>query len=745
MSRRVKGALIAACLVLPVLYVAAGLPMLPESIAALAEVTPSPSKAQVPGGVNYLNRVILPAIRIVQANLARAGVPAASQGPPVYWEPPDTAPSGARPDRPRDGPTVSHPMLQNPLARRSREKVAATASRVSDVPVITIVENRAGQHSVATRLATLPGSPGPSPVPGAPVNIDASSLQLPRRQNLAELASLALPNTTAQAGTVQRAPVAPDQTHAPLAPAPQAQAPPPNLMAAALGMDTPDQPIIAPPGLHQVAPRYTGKLISLDLRSVDIRDFFRLIHRISGLNIVVDSDITGKVTLVLDDVPWDQALDLVLKNNGLGRVLEGNVLRIARIQTLEAEADQSQQLQDARLKGEPLITIVHRLHYASAEDQQPMTASSGMSGMSGMGGAGMGSSQQKPIPGVTTILKSTNGVLSPRGSVVSDPRDNAIIVTDVPSQIPIINSFIDKLDTKSKQLSIKVRVVLASNAFTRGLSSVLSASYRNKSGSTQAGSGTGSNTAGTFSNGMPVVGASPTSTQTLQSNSGSSSSSTTSQTFGTGVSPVKTGSVSTGQTISSVLNQAASVSQALTAPGFGAFAITNAGARYLINEALSAAEEHDQARTISRPTIVTQNNFPGTVMQGVQIPIQTSINLTVAVQYVNAALVLMVTPHITGDHKIFLDINVDNGSPGTISVQGVGISINTQAATTRVLVPDGGTVVFGGITVTTRARSATYVPLLGSIPVVGNLFKSSNVNDQNQELLFFVSPKILPD
>jgi type IV pilus secretin PilQ/predicted competence protein len=473
--------------------------------------------------------------------------------------------------------------------------------------------------------------------------------------------------------------------------------------AAAAPMDTPQTSIITPPGSHQLAPRYTGRLISLDLRSVDIRDFFRLIHRVSGLNIVVDSDVTGTVTLVLDDVPWDQALDLVLKNNGLGKVLEGNVLRIARVQTLEAEADEAQQLRDARLKSEALVTLVRRLHYASAEDQQPTMTSGSMGGMGGGGGMGgnMGG-QQKPIPGVVTILQGTKGILSPRGTVASDSRDNAVIVTDVPSQMPVIEAFIDKLDTKSKQLSIQVRVVLASSDFTRSLSSILSGSGHNSSGSTQTAYGTGTGIVGVpGAVGVTAAGGSGTTTTSL--------------------------------------------TPPLTAPGFGAFAITNAGARYLINAALSAAESRDQARTISRPTIVTQDNFPGMVMQGVQIPVQTSINLTVAVQYVNAALELMVTPRVTGNGQIYLDINVNNASPGTISVAGVGISINVQQATTRVLVPDGGTVVFGGITVTTRSRSATYVPLLGSIPVLGNLFKSSQTNDQNTELLFFVSPTVLPE
>ncbi len=451
----------------------------------------------------------------------------------------------------------------------------------------------------------------------------------------------------------------------------------------------------------QTPPEYTGKLISLDLRGVDIRDFFRLIHQVSGLNIVVDSDVAGQVTLVLDDVPWDQALDLVLKNNGLGRVLEGNVLRIARIQTLAAEADQTQQLRQAKLEAEPLITVVRGLHYASAEDQKPQLSTSGSATMPGMSGGGGGSmtGNLKPIPGVATILTSAKGVLSRRGSVVADPRDNAVVITDVPSQFPVINSFIDRLDTKSKQVSIQARVVLASSEFTRSLSSILSGSYGNRSGSTTSLGGTGTGIVGE-PGAVGVPGSSSSGTSTL--------------------------------------------SPAQTAAGFGAFAITNAGARYILNAAISAAEENDQARTISRPTIVTQNNFPGEVMQGVQIPVETSINLTVTTQYVNAALVLTVTPQVTVDNKVFLDIDVSDDTPGTLSTT-VGYSINVQEATAKVLVPDGGTVVFGGITVTTRSRSASYVPLIGNIPILGNLFKSSQVSDQDQELLFFVSPTVLPD
>jgi len=176
--------------------------------------------------------------------------------------------------------------------------------------------------------------------------------------------------------------------------------------------------------------------------------------------------------------------------------------------------------------------------------------------------------------------------------------------------------------------------------------------------------------------------------------------------------------------------------------GFGVYGISNVGSTYILNAVLAASETKSEAKTISRPTIITQNNIAGTVTQGTQIPIQTTINNTISIQYTSAALTLTVTPQITDDGNVFMNILVNNSAPGPV-LTSAGPSINTQSATTQVLVPDGGTVVFGGVTVTTRSKSATYVPLIGSIPIIGNLFKSSNVQDSDQELLFFVTPKIL--
>jgi type IV pilus assembly protein PilQ len=412
-------------------------------------------------------------------------------------------------------------------------------------------------------------------------------------------------------------------------------------------------------------PQYTGEPISLNLKDVDLKDFFRLIHEISGLNIIVDPNVTGSVTMVLDSVPWDQALDIVLKNNRLGKTLEGNVLRIARLDTLTSEQESAAKLTAAREEAAPLVTLFRPVNYAKAST-------------------------------ISTLLKSWagGGALSKRGNVLVDDRTNTLIISDIQTQIPIIENIISKLDKKAKQVAIEARIVLATSTFIRNLQSALSGSFINKSGST--------------------VGTGITGT-------------------GAAVTPQVTLSNPPAPAISVVPTSAA---------GFGAFAVSNASARYVINAAIAAAENLSQAKTISRPTIVTQNNVQGMVQQGTQIPIQTNINNTIAIQYVNATLQLQVTPQVTDDGNIFMIINVMNASPGPALTQS-GPSINTQTATTQVLVPDGGTVVFGGITVTQRTKSLTYVPLLGSIPVIGHLFKTSNTQDTDNELLFFVSPRIL--
>jgi type IV pilus assembly protein PilQ len=411
-------------------------------------------------------------------------------------------------------------------------------------------------------------------------------------------------------------------------------------------------------GASKERPKYTGKIISLNLKEVDLKDFFRLIHEISGLNIIVDSDVSGTVTLVLDDVPWDQALDIVLKDNGLGDQLEGNVLRIAKLSTLVAEQQEVQRFSAAKEESAPLVTVFRPINYAKAAT-------------------------------IAALLKSWagGGALSRRGTVLVDDRTNTLIISDIQTQIPAIESVVNKLDRKAQQISIEARIIRATSDFARNLSTALSFAQRNRSGSLTTGGATGSQVSGQPLS-PPTVTTSP-------------------------------------------------------ATGFGVFVISNLGANYAINAAIAAAESQDEAKTISRPSIVTQNNVEGTVIQGTQIPIQTTINNTISVQYVQASLELQVTPQVTDDGHIFLTISIQNSSPGP-ALTYAGPTINTQSATTQVLVPNGGTVVFGGVTVTTRSTSSTGIPLLESIPILGHLFKNTTVEKNDQELLFFVTPKILP-
>jgi len=407
----------------------------------------------------------------------------------------------------------------------------------------------------------------------------------------------------------------------------------------------------------QVGLKYTGKRISLNLKGVDIRDFFRLIHEVSGLNIIVDPDVSGSVTVVLDDVPWDQALDLVLNNNGLGDRLEGNVLRIARLSTLTSEQEERKKLAMAREDSAPLATVFRPLSYAKAAT-------------------------------LAALLKTWvgGGALSPRGTVLVDDRSNTLIISDIASHIPRIETIVSKLDRKAQQVSIQARIIRATSDFARNLSTALSFAQRNGSGSFGTGGATGNGVSGEPLT-PPTVTTSP-------------------------------------------------------ATGFGVFVLSNLGRNYAISAAIAAAETHDQAKTISQPSIVTQNNVEGTVIQGTQIPIQTTINNTISVQYVQASLQLKVTPQVTQDGNVFLTIDVENSTPGP-ALTLAGPTINTQSATTQVLVPDGGTVVFGGVTVHTKSNSATGVPLLDSVPIFGHLFKSTNSQSNDQELLFFVTPKIL--
>jgi type IV pilus assembly protein PilQ len=423
-----------------------------------------------------------------------------------------------------------------------------------------------------------------------------------------------------------------------------------------------------------VGPKYTGEPISVNLKDVDLKDFFRLIHEISGLNVVLDPEVHGTLTVVLDDVPWDQALDIVLKNNDLARELEGNVLRIATVDTLKKEADGRRAQVEAEALAVEKVSVTRFLSYAHAKD----------------------------------VIITVKKFLSVRGDVVADERTNAVIVNDIPKVIPVIDRLLTQLDRKTQEVEIEARVVAATRSFARDIG-------------TQLGFGWG--------NGHSAIGGA--------SAAGSSPTTVNGLTPGYVTVPGTTGS-STGSSIPLFSNLGS------TSPTSG-FTFLNASNTVRIDAVLTMAESRGLLKVLSRPRVVTQNNIQALVRQGVRVPIVTQAQLggPPTVTYVDAFLRLTVTPQITSENTIFLNVDVENTTPNFgQEVQG-NPELITQQATTQVLVTDGGTVVIGGVIQTQNSVNIDQVPLLGNIPILGNLFKHVQVTTSNQELIFFITPRII--
>jgi type IV pilus assembly protein PilQ len=420
-----------------------------------------------------------------------------------------------------------------------------------------------------------------------------------------------------------------------------------------------------------VGPKYTGEPISVNLKDVDLKDFFRLIHEISGLNVVLDPNVHGTLTIVLDDVPWDQALDIVLKNNGLARELEGNVLRIATVDTLKHEADARRAQVESEAMAVDKVSVTRFLSYAKAKD----------------------------------VILTVKKFLSQRGDVVADERTNAVIIHDIPKTIPTIDRLLTQLDRKTQEVEIEARVVAATRQFARDIG-------------TQFGFGWG--------DGHSAVG-------------GASSAGSSPTTVG-GLTPgyITLAGSGTGQTIPLFSNLP------VTGPTSG-LSFVNASNTVRIDMVLTMAESRGLLKVLSRPRVVTQNNIQALVKQGVRVPIVTQAQLggPPTVSYVDAFLRLTVTPQITSENTIFLNVDVENTTPNFgQEVQG-NPELITQQATTQVLVTDGGTVVIGGVIQTQNSINITQVPVLGNLPFLGNLFKHTQVQTSNQELIFFITPRII--
>jgi len=425
-------------------------------------------------------------------------------------------------------------------------------------------------------------------------------------------------------------------------------------------------------------PGYRGERLSLNFQNIDVRSLLQVFADFTNLNIVTSDSVTGTLSLRLKDVPWDQALQIVLDSKGLASRRNGNVLWVAprgELATKEkAELESQQQVTEL----EPLRSQVFRLNYQRADDVRNMLLGTGAAG----GGAAGGTASR---------------ILSKRGSLTSDARTNQLFVSDIPSKLEEVQAFLQKIDIPVRQVMIEARIVEADDTFSRNLGAKLGFASKTN------GAGYGN----TYTN---VV--SPVTQNATWDNSPAISFPAN------GINGVNAASV--------------------------AVSLFNAGAGRFLALELSALEADGRGKIVSSPRVVTADNIKALIEQGTEIPYQqaTSSGAT-SVSFKKANLKLEVTPKITPDGNIFLDVDVNKDSVGIQTTN--GFAIDTKHVQTQVLVENGGTVVIGGIYTQNERTDINKVPLLGDIPVLGNLFKSTAKINNRTELLVFLTPRVLSD
>jgi type IV pilus assembly protein PilQ len=312
-----------------------------------------------------------------------------------------------------------------------------------------------------------------------------------------------------------------------------------------------------------------------------------------------------------------------------------------------------------------------------------------------------------------TLKDTFKKFLTSRGDILADPRSNQLIIRDIPSVIPTIDNLIHQLDRKSQQVEIEARIVAATRAFAQDIGTVLGFAGTTTSGRS-------------IFDGAPVVGGSGiTSSGSIPPNPIS----------------IPTG-VPSGNGVTSGLPLNINLGANAPTSGFG---FSHRSPNFAVDFFITAAESKGIGKLLSKPRVVTQNNEKATVKQGVKIPIQTTINNTISVQYIDAVLKLEVTPQITADGTVFMDVLVENTQidPGIPRIQGVP-ALDTQAAESRITVADGATVVVGGVIITNTQVNVNEVPIIGSLPIIGRLFRRNTTSINTSELLFFLTPRIIP-
>lgn len=447
-------------------------------------------------------------------------------------------------------------------------------------------------------------------------------------------------------------------------------------------------------------PGYAGDKLSLNFQNIEVRALLQVIADFTNFNVVTSDTVTGSVTLRLKDVPWDQALDIIMQAKGLGLKKSGNVLWIAPKDELAAKEKLDLESKAAIAQLEPLRTQSFQLNYVKSEDLAKGLTGQGISGSGGSNGSGGGTR-----------------ILSARGSVIFEPRTNQLFVSDIPSKLEEIQAMIAKIDIPVRQVLIEARIVEANDKFGRSLGVKLGAAdVRGLQGGIPGYSVGGSNyvTVGGNYNGVGYQTGLNTDNNYNNTQFVNLAANTSSDAFSGG--------------------NAATV----------ALSLFSATANRFLNLELSALESDGKGKVVSSPRVITADQVKALIEQGEELPYQVATaSGATSVQFRKANLKLEVTPQITPEGSVILSVDVNKDSRGTLTPQ--GYAINTKHVQTQVLVENGGTVVIGGIYTQDEGETVNKVPLLGDVPILGNLFKNKTRTTSKTELLIFLTPKVVSE
>ncbi|UUX96538.1 type IV pilus secretin PilQ [Aquabacterium sp. J223] len=469
------------------------------------------------------------------------------------------------------------------------------------------------------------------------------------------------------------------------------------------------RPLAVDPNKLVQGPGFSGEKLSLNFQNIEVRALLQVIADFTNFNVVTSDTVTGNVTLRLKDVPWDQALDIILQAKGLGVRKTGNVLWIAPKDELLAKEQVELEAKKKISDLEPVRTQAFQLNYTKAQD-----VANGLLGRVA-GAPGGGAAVAAPLPGVTGAQSSVTRILSPRGSVFFEARTNQLFVSDIPSKLEEVQALITRIDIPVRQVLIEARIVEADDTFGRSLGARLGAADNRGLQGGIPGYNIGGSNYVTIGGNYSAVG------------------------YQTGQSP------QVDFTNTQFVNLPANAG-ALGAANAANFAISlfSPTANRFLNLELSALEAEGRGKIVSSPRVITANQIKALIEQGEELPYQagTSSGAT-QIQFRKANLKLEVVPQITPEGNLILDVDVNKDSVGRVT--NAGFAINTKHVQTQVLVENGGTVVIGGIFTVTERNDVNKVPLLGDVPVVGNLFKNTTRQQNKTELLIFITPKVVTD